>query len=450
MAGRVTRTPKRPLVEVKLSAARLVPPPTTPRRLAGTLVAAFAVFVAIVVFSPWQQNISGTGRIIAFTPLERQQNIEAPVGGRVVRWFVQEGDQVSAGDPIVEVSDNDPAFLERLRFQRDMVAEQLRQAEARVVTLNAQLEQVRNARRSALRAADAQIRAARQNLESRLQAEQAARATLDTALLNLGRNRELSDEGLVSQRQRELAELDEQRSRTGYESARAMVEESRSQLAQRQADKDRTDATTQAQIEAAVASVQAAESAVAAGRGRLTQLDVDVTRQETQLIEAPRDGTIFRLTVREGAEMVSSGQSLAILVPTTRSRAVELWVDGNDASLIGVGRHVRLQFEGWPAVQFTGWPSVAVGTFGGEVAFVDAADDGRGDFRVVVVPDPNDEPWPHPQYLRQGVRANGWVLLDVVSVGFEIWRQLNGFPPVVEPPSSADDYAADMGSEPPN
>jgi hypothetical protein len=93
--------------------------------------------------------------------------------------------------------------------------------------------------------------------------------------------------------------------------------------------------------------------------------------------------------------------------------------------------HVRLQFEGWPAVQFTGWPSVAVGTFGGVVTLIDATDDGQGKFRIVVTPDPRDEPWPSGRYLRQGVRANGWVLLGQVTLGYELWRRFNGFPPVV-------------------
>ncbi len=117
-------------------------------------------------------------------------------------------------------------------------------------------------------------------------------------------------------------------------------------------------------------------------------------------------------------------------MPDTKSRAVELLVDGNDAALIDPGRHVRLHFEGWPAIQFSGWPSVAVGTFAGKVAFVDAADDGEGHFRVVVVPE-GDEPWPSGRYLRQGVRANGWVLLNQVRLGYELWRLFNGFPPVV-------------------
>ncbi|MFM9068837.1 MAG: hemolysin D, partial [Planctomycetota bacterium] len=37
---------------------------------------------------------------------------------------------------------------------------------------------------------------------------------------------------------------------------------------------------------------------------------------------------------------------------------------------------------------------------------------------------------PEAKLLRQGVRANGWVLLNEVSLGYEIWRQLNGFPAV--------------------
>jgi hypothetical protein len=92
---------------------------------------------------------------------------------------------------------------------------------------------------------------------------------------------------------------------------------------------------------------------------------------------------------------------------------------------------VRLQFEGWPAVQFVGWPSVAVGTFGGKVNRVFPTDDGTGSFRIVVTPDENDDAWPDQRYLRQGVRANGWVLLRQVPLGYEIWRQFNGFPPTV-------------------
>jgi hypothetical protein len=130
--------------------------------------------------------------------------------------------------------------------------------------------------------------------------------------------------------------------------------------------------------------------------------------------------------------VLKAGDEIASFVPDNSEPVVELWVSGNDMPLISEDRKVRLQFEGWPAVQFVGWPSVAVGTFGGVVTLVDPTDNGKGSFRSLVSRDPLDQPWPSTQYLRQGVRAKGWVLLNTVPLGYELWRQFNGFPPVVE------------------
>jgi len=50
-----------------------------------------------------------------------------------------------------------------------------------------------------------------------------------------------------------------------------------------------------------------------------------------------------------------------------------------------------------------------------------------GEFRILVVPDQSDEPW--PSQLRVGSGTRGWVMLDNVPLWYEIWRKLNGFPP---------------------
>jgi adhesin transport system membrane fusion protein len=117
--------------------------------------------------------------------------------------------------------------------------------------------------------------------------------------------------------------------------------------------------------------------------------------------------------------------------------AVEMTVRAMDVPLIEAGRKVRIQFDGWPALQFSGWPNVSVGTFGGLVKVIDRVDDTGGNYRILVTPDPNDEPW--PEQLRMGSGTKGWVMLDNVKVGYEIWRQLNGFPPsLYEAPESND------------
>jgi hypothetical protein len=151
----------------------------------------------------------------------------------------------------------------------------------------------------------------------------------------------------------------------------------------------------------------------------------------------------MNLAVFDSASIVKEGEELCRIIPRMTTPAVQVWVAGNDAPLITPGRDTRLQFEGWPAIQFSGWPSVATGTFGGEVALVDAGDDGTGKFRVVVVPDPEavaqgDQEWPEAPYLRQGGRVNAWILLDNVPLGYEIWRRMNGFPPALKSQADAE------------
>ncbi|MEM9658583.1 MAG: HlyD family efflux transporter periplasmic adaptor subunit, partial [Planctomycetota bacterium] len=192
----------------------------------------------------------------------------------------------------------------------------------------------------------------------------------------------------------------------------------------------------QAKVRVAHAMVQNAIAEFNAANKERRDVEVKLAELDRLKVRAPRDGTIFRLKVFERGQQIKEGQDLLTIVPETTERAVELWMSGNDTPLIRRGDHVRLQFEGWPAMQFAGWPSVAVGTFGGEVTTIDSTDDGTGSFRILVQPGP-DSDWPSDRYLRQGVRANGWVMLQQVALGYEVWRQLNGFPPVISKDEAA-------------
>jgi len=412
----------------------LVPPPTRARRVARHLVVAFVAALLVCIIAPWIQNVQGSGRVVAYSPIERQQILEAPVTGRVVTWWVQEGSHVDEGDSVVEIVDNDPELMTRLRVERAAVEAQLQAYQSRGVELQSRVGSQERVRDTAVEAARAKVRVAEQKVASATQSLEAADAAAETARIQQDRQRTLFGEGLVSSRDRELADLGATSTRTALAAAEADLQAADSELASSRADLARIEAATGADLEASRAALNSAESDVASAQAALARIDVRLSRQQAQLVKAPRSGTILRLLVNQGGEQVSQGEGLVVLVPDTAQRAVELWVDGNDAAIIRPGRSVRLQFEGWPALQFSGWPSVAVGTFGGRVAFVDSADKDTGDFRLVVLPDENDEPWPSAPYLRQGVRANGWVLLDQVPLGFELWRQFNGFPPSTAPP----------------
>lgn len=414
-----------------------VPQAAATRVIARWLAMALIAFFVTSLLAPWQQTVSGVGRVIAFAPVERRQMLEAPVNGRVARWWVREGAWVEAGDPIVEIADNDPLLSTRLENERSAVGQKLESYTERLATLEQQIVTAEEQRRSDVASADAKLRMASEKLRSQREKLKAAEAALETAMLNLGRVRALSTQGLAAMRDLELAELAATKARTERDGMQADVLGAQAELDASQAGLEKARADGDSKIQEARAKLSSGQSDLADAQGSLARIDVTISRQKSQLVRAPRAGVVLQILAVEGGEQVKQGDSLAVLVPDARDRAVEIWIDGNDASLISEGRNVRLQFEGWPAVQFAGWPSVAVGTFGGVVSFVDSHDDGKGNFRAVIVPDPKDESWPQPRFLRQGVRTKGWVLLNQVRIGFELWRRFNGFPPMVDPPSDS-------------
>ena len=309
--------------------------------VAGT----FIIFLLACFFIPWVQTIQGEGKVIAYSPNERQQSIDAPVEGKISKWHVSEGDYVQKGAPIVEITDIDPSFMERLSSERDAI-------------------------KSKISAFQKSLEASEKNVE---------RQTL------------LAKKGLSSQRSLELAEIEYSKFQSELGSATA----------------------------------------------ELTRIETRITRQSNQVITSPREGTIMKIIAPQGNVIVKSSDSLAILIPKSTKRAVELIVSGNDIPLVSKGRKARIQFEGWPAIQFSGWPSKAIGTFGGEVGIIDQGDNGTGNFRIIIFNDGTDA-WPDEKYLKQGARAIGWVLLDPVKLGWELWRKFNGFPPSINntPPES--------------
>ena len=403
-------------VDMDRSPLRELHAPRVVHRMALWLVFLFPIFMLTMAFVPWQQSAVGSGRVIAYAPAERAQNVEAPISGIIVAWAVVEGDLVRAGDPIVELADNDARYPERIEAQREAAAASLAAAERGLTAKLAQYEAVLASRDYKLSEMDAKIA---EEERKRVGEE----AEVETARFNADRTETLFAEGLASERSAELARLGLAKAQASLLARDATL--SAAQRARRTAERE-----AEAKIQSAQADVQDAEAKLAKARADLADKETSVARLEQRIVRAPRDGVVLRVQGGPGGAQVSRGDLLVELVPETESRAVEIKLDGNDVALVQPGDPVRLLFEGWPAVQFVGLPGAAGGTFAGRVAFVDATDDGSGKFRVVVTPDPQESNWPDHGRLRQGVRAKGFVLLATVPLGYEVWRQINGFPPL--------------------
>jgi membrane fusion protein, adhesin transport system len=409
--------------------AQMAPAPRFGAIVSRILVLALSLLTLTATLTPWQQAADGQGRVIANAPVERQQNIEAPIEGRVTRWHVVEGQLVKKGDPIVDIADNDPNLMTRLNDERDATKARIEAAKSRVKAASSRAEALQSSRTSAVAGADQRVAMAGERRKAAENGVSAAVANAKAAELNEKRQQSLFEQGLTSKRAVELAEAEEVRTRMEVDRAQSALSASRSEVVALSADQSRVGNDVYASINDALAGKAMAEAEIASANGELARIDVRLARQSAQHVTAPSDGTILHITARLGVEMVKAGDPLATFVPTVSERAVELWVAGNDVNLIREGATVQLQFEGWPAVQFSGWPSLAVGTFPAKVSFVDPASvDPQGRFRVVCVPT-DDARWPERAYLRQGMRAVGWVQLGRVTVAYELWRQFNGFPP---------------------
>lgn len=420
-----------PVAGKTLPAMKLVQSSRNARRLAKALFVLLLLSIAAMIFVPWQQSARGTGKVVAFVPQERQQTINSPIKGIVARVAdgVVEGSRVNQGDFILELQPYAANLVEQKQSQLTDLATKLETAQAKADVYGQNVLDYTDARDFAVKAAEELVQAAQAKLDAKQELLAGYEAKELQTRLNHERQKALFEKGIKSQKEIESLKKDWDVAVAELESARSDVTTAERELAAKQNELEQKRSEGQTKIDYARAMQHDALGQAATIRKEVRDVEIYLAELQRLVITAPRDGTIFRMPVYERGQAVKEGDPLFTIVPETSDSAVELWLSGNDIPLVRVGDHVRLQFEGWPAVQFAGWPSVAVGTFGGKVVSVDATDNGLGKFRVLIKED--QQPWPEERFLRQGVRTNGWVMLSQVPLGYEIWRQLNGFPPAI-------------------
>ncbi len=150
-------------------------------------------------------------------------------------------------------------------------------------------------------------------------------------------------------------------------------------------------------------------------------------RNDLYYVLAPQECYVTQAIKPGIGEIVKEGEPIVSIVPKNYTPAVELFVQPMDMPLINIGQEISFIFDGWPAFIFSGWPSFAVGTFSGKIAAIDNVPNEDSKYRVLVLENDEEKPW--PPLLRFGAGAQGIALLKNVKLWYEIWRQLNGFPP---------------------
>ncbi len=409
------------------------------RSVSSALVKVIVIVFLICLFGmflPWTQNIRSYGYVTALSAQDRPQEVQAIVGGRIDQWLANEGDFVMAGDTILLLSEAkdeylDPEIQERTKAQREAklgaaesYSQKAQQISQQITALNQNFENKLAQNELAIR--QTKLKISTDSLELI-----AAELLVQNSDNQFKRSQELFEKGINSRTELEQKnnKLQDAIAKTQlYENKilehRAEIENYRQKAQALEAERREKVAKLRGEI----ASAQS-DQYTALGESDKLQSTINKLqrRQASFAVIAPINGYVTKALVTGIGELVKGGQGICTIIPAEYDLAVELYVRPRDMPLIKKGKQVRILFDGWPAIVFSGWPNNSFGTFEGQVYAIDNDISDNGLYRLLVVESNPEKPW--PEELRIGGGANGLLLLNRVQVYYEIWRQLNGFPP---------------------
>lgn len=405
-------------------------------KLAIWIISFLLLFIFLSLFLPWTQNISAMGYVTTQSPQQRPQAIQSVIAGRLEKWYVQEGDFVEQDDTIIYISEVnseyfDPDILERTYEQVSAKSQSIEAYNQKIEALNNQFEALRDA--LSLKKLQIQNKIAQAHNKIKMDSIDlmALESNLEISQNQLSRSKELYDKGLKS-----LTELQEKEYKVQGEIAKVNVQKNklinqRNELSNLQIE---LLAIEREYADKMSKSLSDRQSAVSGKMGSMAetsklknQLSNYTERQRFYYITAPQSGYVTK-TIKKGiGETVKAGDDVVTIMPASYDLAVELYVKPQDISLLSIGSPVQLRFDGWPAIVISGWPESSTGVFQGKVIVIDKYISNNGQYRVMVIPNNEKKNW--PDQLSIGTGAQAFLLLKEVPIWYEIWRQLNGFPP---------------------
>ncbi|MEM9931530.1 MAG: biotin/lipoyl-binding protein, partial [Bacteroidota bacterium] len=406
------------------------------QRLFRIWIFALVFFCIILMFMPWRQNFRAKGTVTALDAADRPQSIHSTLPGRVEAWYVLEGDTVRRGDTIARLSEIksdyfDPQLVERTGEMREAKENSAAGYREKADALSRLIVSLREERELKLAESENKYKQSLQYVTA-LQADlKQQRVQVDIAAYQERRLDSLNRLGLKS-----LTQLEAKRSKNQDETAKLVVIQTK--LAQAETDVEQAKIALEAvnpsfrgKISKAESDRQSALTAYYTSLGEVTKLENQEAnyriRRDNGYIVVPQDGIVGKILTPGIGETVKEGEAVVTILPQGFQAAVELFIEPFNLPLIRLGQEVRFLFDGWPAVFFSGWPGLSYGTFKGEVVAIDNIIDSKGRYRLLVRPTEDGRQW--PEALRPGSGAEGVALLGEVFVWYEVWRQLNAFPP---------------------
>ena len=390
----------------------------------------------IILFLPWTQNFRSNGLVTTLYQDQRPQQVNTLIGGQLIKWYVKEGGFVNKGDTILFISETkedylDPNLVKNTESQ--MKAKEMAQVSygGKVTTLSAQIAAIQSEKNLKLQQAKNKIRQGYLKVKSDSIDLIAVRTQVKIANTQFNRAIALNKEGL-----KPLTDVEEKRLKLQEVDAKIITQEnkllaSENELINARVEVNRIMAEYNEKEQKARSDQYTALSNQYDTEAQVNKLKNQYTNYQIRngmyYIKAPQSGYVNRALQSGIGETIKEGTQIVSIMPSKYDIAVETYVTPTDLPLVHKGEKVRVWFDGWPTIVFSGWPDMSYGTFGGKIVAVENFISDNGKFRVLIAPDAEEEPW--PKQISIGSGAQTLALLDNVPVWFELWRNLNGFPP---------------------
>ncbi|HMP93145.1 MAG TPA: HlyD family efflux transporter periplasmic adaptor subunit, partial [Phnomibacter sp.] len=304
-----------------------------------------AIFV-IFLFLPWTQNIRARGFITTIRQDDRPQQLNSQIPGKILKWYVKEGDFVQAGDTIVqlgEVKDDYlyPNIIPRTDLQIEQNESKANFYQQKITTVDQQianLEQQRDLKVASLQNKQVQI-------ERKIQAK---KAELAAAQVDLKQSADQLERAKVMLEQEAISKFDYERRNATYQKAQAAATDKQNELANLEQDLliNRLDLNNaQQEYAEKIAKAQGdrftSSSEVAEAREKVASLTIKKTnlanRAAYYYVLAPQAGQIIKAKKAGINEIIKEGEMIVEIVPADIELAVEMFVSPMDLPLIDTG-----------------------------------------------------------------------------------------------------------------
>ncbi|UKM63549.1 HlyD family secretion protein [Flavobacteriaceae bacterium GSB9] len=397
---------------------------------------AAAIIGLIVLFLPWTQNITGNGMVTTLKPSQRPQTIQSQIPGRIEEWFVQEGDFVKKGDTILRISEIkseyfDDQLVERTNQQIQAKTSSANAYQDKAKALNRQIAALQNEQQLKLKQTKNKLQQAKLKVQSDSIDLEAAKTNLIIAQKQFNRIETLQQEGLKAVRDVEDKRLKLQETQAKLVSQENKFLATKNEVLNAQIELSRINQAYADKIAKAQSDMFTAQSGEFDTKAQVTKLENAYSnyrvRNSLLYVTAPQNGYINKALMGGVGVTFKEGEKLVGIMPQNYDLAVETYVRPIDLPLLHIGEKVRVQFDGWPAIVFSGWPNASYGTYGAKIVAIENFISPNGKYRVLLAPDETDYKW--PEAIRVGSGARTIALLEDVPIWFEIWRQINSFPP---------------------